>query len=251
MRDRETIDSELRRLAVSRRSMREQGSRLSSQEVDDLLDERLGHRSYSPKPPAVDPAPGRGAKLGVRQRVLRRIGLLAVVPLALLAVGAAFIATFGGPRNEAATPTEVAAPPSISQGVSPAPPVPPAPQPQPNLADQVFVDVLKQEGVPVPSQEYATTQAHAVCGFLARQPDLAEAVHFVQQSTVWDADQSSHFAAGAVVSYCPEYERVNVGSAQQPYQSALTDLQAIERRMRGIEGDLAGIRDGLQPITGP
>ncbi|MGD1111591.1 MAG: DUF732 domain-containing protein, partial [Mycobacterium sp.] len=39
MRDRETIDSELRRIAVGR----EQGRQPSSREVDELLDELLAH----------------------------------------------------------------------------------------------------------------------------------------------------------------------------------------------------------------
>ncbi len=43
MRDRETIDSELRRVAAELRSIRERGGRPSSQQVDALLDERLGH----------------------------------------------------------------------------------------------------------------------------------------------------------------------------------------------------------------
>ena len=44
MRDRETIDSELRLLAAVRRSIREHGGEPSSRHVDELLDERLAHR---------------------------------------------------------------------------------------------------------------------------------------------------------------------------------------------------------------
>jgi hypothetical protein len=40
VRDRETIDSELRLLAAVRRSMREHGGEPSSRQVDKLLDER-------------------------------------------------------------------------------------------------------------------------------------------------------------------------------------------------------------------
>jgi len=43
MRDRETIDSELRRVAAELRSIRERGGRPSSRQLDALLDERLGH----------------------------------------------------------------------------------------------------------------------------------------------------------------------------------------------------------------
>ena len=41
MRDRETIDSELRLLAAVRWSIREHGGEPSSRQVDELLDERL------------------------------------------------------------------------------------------------------------------------------------------------------------------------------------------------------------------
>ena len=40
MRDRETIDSELRSLAAVRRSIREHGGEPSSRQIDELLDER-------------------------------------------------------------------------------------------------------------------------------------------------------------------------------------------------------------------
>ena len=43
MRDRETIDSELRCVAAELRSIRERGGRPSSRQLDALLDERLGH----------------------------------------------------------------------------------------------------------------------------------------------------------------------------------------------------------------
>jgi hypothetical protein len=43
MRDRETIDAELRLLAAVRQSIREQGGQPGSRQVDDLLDERLDH----------------------------------------------------------------------------------------------------------------------------------------------------------------------------------------------------------------
>jgi hypothetical protein len=44
MRDRETIDAELRLLAAVRWSIREHGGEPSSRQVDELLDERLAHR---------------------------------------------------------------------------------------------------------------------------------------------------------------------------------------------------------------
>jgi hypothetical protein len=43
VRDRETIDAELRLLAAVRWSIREHGGEPSSRQVDELLDERLAH----------------------------------------------------------------------------------------------------------------------------------------------------------------------------------------------------------------
>ena len=115
---------------------------------------------------------------------------------------------------------------------------------------QAFVDALKQEGVPVPSHEYVMTHGHAVCDFLTHQSNFAEAVSFVQRSSIWDANQSADFAAGAIVSYCPQYERASSDETQQAYQNALSDMQAIEGRLKGIQGDLQGVRDDLQAIPG-
>ena len=54
VRERETIDSELRLLAAVRWSIREHGGEPSSRQVDKLLDERLAHRGRTGQDPAVD-----------------------------------------------------------------------------------------------------------------------------------------------------------------------------------------------------
>jgi peptidoglycan hydrolase CwlO-like protein len=65
----------------------------------------------------------------------------------------------------------------------------------------------------------------------------------VQQSSIWDANQSASFAAGAIVSYCPQYESPSSDEMQQTFQNALSDLQAIQ-------GDVQSIQDDLQAIPG-
>ena len=61
MRDRETIDSELRLLAAARRSIREHGIEPFNQ-VDELLDERLAHSDRAGEDSAVENvAPARSA----------------------------------------------------------------------------------------------------------------------------------------------------------------------------------------------
>lgn len=248
MRDHETIDAELRLIALRRRSTREQGGQLSSRQVDELLDERLGHRAEASETGAAGVAKTAHIAPSVRKRALRRFGPLAMLPLSLLAVAtAAFAAVmFGGDKAQPAEPA--AAPPPSS-----ARPVPAAPQahaPPLDLVDRAFIDVLKHDGVPVPSNEYVTTQGHAVCEFLTHQPNFAEAVRFVQRSTIWDADQSANVTAGAVVSYCPQYVPTGPDQTQPGLQNTLADMQAVEGALQRIQGDLQNIRDGLPPIPG-
>jgi hypothetical protein len=265
MRDRETIDSELRRIATMRRAMRAHDGQLSSREVDALLDERLGHHVEASETEAVQagdvitavrrdrgetddntPRRHRGA--------LRRVGSLgrhAALPLSLVAVATVFVIVVMFAVHHPHPAAEATDDPPSSAKPQPAAPTAPAPAsaaaPPLAIVDRALIGVLHQEGVPVPSNEYVMSHGHAVCDFLTQQPNFTDAVGFVQRSTIWDANQSGEFAAGAIVSYCPEYERPSPGQMQQPYQNALSDLQAIQGRLQGIEGDLQGIRDGLQP----
>jgi hypothetical protein len=240
MRDRETIDSELRRRLAT--------GELSSRQIDELLDERLGHR-VAPPVASVDTWPQRNKTNAVapqrRKGARRRLRVPAALPLSLVAAGAAFAIMFAV-HNQRPVDQQAEIPPT-SEHPSPPAPKPPAPPvkqaPALPILDRAFVDTLKQEGVPVPSPDYAMAQGHAACDFLARQPDFAAAVRFVQQSSVWDANQSTDVTAGAIVSYCPQYQPASYQPAipdqlQQAFQKAQSDLQAIE-------GDLQGIRDGL------
>lgn len=258
MRDRETIDSELRRLAASRRSTGESGGEVSSRRIDELLDERLGHGAVASATEAVD-VPELGgdvwsqfneAKVVVPQRRKRarrrRIGLPVALPLSLVAAGAGLVVVLFVLRNPHQAAQSEDVPPSSEQAApaAPKPAAPPASHAPPlPLVDRAFIDALKQQGVPVPSNDYVLAQGHAVCDFLAHQNDFAEAVRFVQRSTIWDANQSTDFAAGAIVSYCPQYETTSHPSEipdqlQQAFQDAQSDLRAIQ-------GDLQGIRDAL------
>ncbi|MBV8863122.1 MAG: DUF732 domain-containing protein [Mycobacterium sp.] len=266
MRDRETIDSELRLLAAQRRSIRERGGELSSRQLDALLDERLGHR-----PKASENHAGEAVKTKVvmgtwsqrktkgtatarRKGALRRFGLVAALPLSLVAVAAAVVVMFAvnnpypaaqpaevppsGPRTNPAQPAEV--PPSIARE-NPAAPTTHASSA--DIVDTAFVDALKQEGVPISSRESAVSHGHAVCDFLAQRPNFTDAVNRLQQSSAWDANESADVAIGAIISYCPQYEPAVSAARQQAFQNTLSDLQ-------GIEGDLQGIRDGLPVIPG-
>lgn len=261
MRDRETIDSELRLLAVKRRLIRDQGGQPSCRQADELLDERLAHRAEASATEAVEACETEviadtrsrcdetdAIMPYVRKGVLRRFGPFAALPLSLVAVAAVLVVIFADHKpNAAAQPPQ---PPQPAQpavippsGARPNPTAPKVHAPSPDIVDKALIDALNQEGVPVPSHEYVTIQGHAVCDFLAHQPNFAEAIRFVQRSSIWDAGQSSNVAAGAVVSYCPQYEIAGADETQHAFQNALSDLQAIQ-------GDLQGIRDDLPAIPG-
>jgi hypothetical protein len=265
MRDRETIDSELRLLAAKRRLIRDQGGQPSCRQADELLDERLAHRAEASETEAVEACETEviadtrsrcdetdAIMPYVRKGVLRRFGPFAALPLSLVAVAAVLVVIFADHK-----PTPAAQPPQPAQpavippsGARPNPTAPKVHAPSPDIVDKALIDALNQEGVPVPSHEYVTIQGHAVCDFLAHQPNFAEAIRFVQRSSIWDANQSAEFATGAVVSYCPQYEPASPDEMQQALQNALSGVQGIQGDLHGIQGDLHGIRDDLQAIPG-
>lgn len=272
MRDREKIDSELRLIALRRQAIREQGGRPSSIEADELLDEILAHGAGTSEldsfaaweTEVVAAARSRARKIRAmasrRQKVagLRRFGLFAALPLSLVAVVSAVAVMFALHRQDSsaqaedpppsAAPSTPAAPSTLAAPFTPAAPKPSAPALNP--IDAAYISVLKQEGVPVPSQEYVLAQGHAVCDFLAHQPNFADAVGFVQRTSVWDADQSTAVTAGAIASYCPQSRPTTPDQISPAYQNTLSDLQAIERKLQGIQGNLQDIQDGLPGIPG-
>jgi hypothetical protein len=253
MRDQETIDSELRRVAAELRSIRERGGRPSSQQVDALLDERLGHPVDVLSDTAVldeilAPFTETLERPHRRRRGrLLRYALRAAVPLSILAIAAVLAVVFTLHRHH--PPAEPTATPVADEQPSPAAPspfVPPAAPPSPtDIAEKAMIDALQHEGVPVPSRDYVSTQGHAVCDFLGREANFSDATQFVQRSTVWDAHQSADFTTAAVVTYCPQFESANTDQMQQVFQKSVTNLQAVEGDLQGINHDLQGISDGL------
>jgi hypothetical protein len=259
MRDRETIDAELRRIALGRRAARGHGGQASSRELDDLLDELLAQSTGAAfadtartcETEVVADTRSRG-RSGIRPRrrkgVPRHVGFLVALPLSLMAIVATVVVMFAVHHQDpSAQPEE----PPPSAAPTPKRIAPHAPAPRIEVADAAFIAALKHEGVPVPSQDYAMTQGHAVCDFLAHQPNFADAVEFVQRSSIWDANQSAEVTAGAIVSYCPQSQPATTTDLSPAYQNALSDLQAIEGKLQGIEGDLHGLQGDLDRIPGP
>ncbi len=257
MRDRETIDSELRRIALGR----EQGRQPSSREVDELLDELLAHSSGTPYPESAKASDTvyvpdawlrsstkTATKPRRRKSAVHRFGLLAVLPLSLVAVVVAAVVVIVSLRQQYSSEQAAQVPPAEAPPAKPVAPT--APAPPVNVVDMAFVATLKHEGIPVPSQEYVTSQGHAVCDFLAHQRNFADAVGFVQRSSIWDADQSANVTAGAIVSYCPESQPSAADELQPAYQNALSDLQAAQGKLKDIQGDLGGLQGVLDGIAG-
>ncbi|MGZ7036276.1 MAG: DUF732 domain-containing protein, partial [Ilumatobacteraceae bacterium] len=186
-----------------------------------------------------------------RAGVLRRFGPISVLPLSLVAIATGLVAIAAvltvmlavHNPDPAAQPTVV--PPSDAQ---PNPAAPKSPAPTLDIVDTAFIDVLKQDGVPVPSPEYVRIHGHAVCDFLAHQPDFAEAVNFVQRTSIWDGNQSTEFVAGAIFSYCPQYKSASLDEMQQASQNAVPGLQGIQDNLQSVQDDLQGIQDDLQGI---
>jgi hypothetical protein len=253
MRDRETIDSELRRVAAELRSIRERGGQPSSRQLDALLDERLGHPSDALWdiavldeiwPPADEPEIRPRRK---RRNPLLRLALHAAMPLSLITIAVVVAVMFAfNHRHRATEPAATPPPDDQAKPVAQAPLIPaPKPVSPTDIAEKALIDTLQHEGVPVPGHDYIVTQGHAVCDFLGRQPNVADATHFIQQSTIWDAGQSADFVTAAVITYCPQFESTASDQMQQTYQKAQTNLQSIEGDLQGINHDLQDIRDGL------
>ena len=253
MRDRETIDSELRRVAAELRSIRERGGQPSSRQLDALLDERLGHPTDAlwdiavldeiwPDAHEPDIRPRRS-----RRNPLVRLALRAAVPLSLITIAMVVAVMFAlHHRHHATEPTAAPPPEDQAKPAAQAPLIPAPKQLSPtDIAEKALIDTLQHEGLPVPSHDYVVTQGHAVCDFLGRQPNAADAAHFVQQSTIWDASQSADFVTAAVITYCPQFESTASDQMQQTYQKSLTNLQSIESDLQGINNNLQDIRDGL------
>lgn len=260
MRDREKIDSELRLIALRRQAIREQGGQPSSLEADALLDEILAHGAGLSGVGAVEDweaefAAAATARDGItrtltrRRRTgaaLRRVSLLAALPLSVVAAVAAVVVMFALHRTDTSAQPEDT-PPSAAPST---PVAPKASAPAISAVDSVFIAALRREGVPIPSQDYVMAHGHAVCDFLAHQPNFADAVGFVQRTSIWDAQQSTDVTAGAIVAYCPQSRPTGPDPTQPDYQKSLSDLQDIERNLQGIQGNLQDIQGGLDKLPG-
>lgn len=259
MRDRAAIDAELRRLASARRRAGGLGVELSAAEFDALLDERLGHvpadsRAHLPEPPAV---PNLASPSSRRIRTGRgglRWARLAL-PLSVLACIAVtvIVLTMLGHRRDSPPASEYTREPSASATEhQPGPAL--SPQGAQSLSDRVFVDTLRQVGVPVADSGGAVLSAHRLCDHLGQQSatdrDMTDAVRYVRATSAWNDAQSTDFVSASIISYCPQF-RPEVSARIPPdLDRARSSLTDIDRDMRSIDARLRDIRDALPGALG-
>lgn len=72
--------------------------------------------------------------------------------------------------------------------------------------DDMFVSVLKDEGITPPSTAEAVSLAYDVCGMFDKGDSLYDAVNSVSTTTDLVQEDSAFFVGASVATYCPEHE---------------------------------------------
>lgn len=151
-----------------------------------------------------DPTAGDQETIELRSRRMKpgRITVAAVVASVVVAAvaGAVAFLSLRGDRAPAPTPTSAAP-------RSQAPPM--------DFRDAAVISVLKQQGIPVPNDQYVIDRVSELCKYMARpeHPNFANGVHHIQEMSVWDQTQSALFAGAATASHCPQYQPVTPSPA--------------------------------------
>ena len=74
--------------------------------------------------------------------------------------------------------------------------------------DDVFIDVITEEGIQPPSAEEAIGVAHDVCSVIDGGGDLYVAISSVSEYTELEFEDSAFFVGASIATYCPEHEGV-------------------------------------------
>lgn len=69
--------------------------------------------------------------------------------------------------------------------------------------DDIFVAVLKQEGIPFSTAKDAITLAHAVCDYVEAGQKPEQVAVEISEPANWTVEQSGFFVGAATQSYCP------------------------------------------------
>jgi hypothetical protein len=72
--------------------------------------------------------------------------------------------------------------------------------------DDIFVNVLNDQGIQPPSTKEAVSLAADVCTMFDKGQSLTSAVNSVSDTTTLTMDDSAFFVGAAVATYCPEHE---------------------------------------------
>jgi hypothetical protein len=75
-----------------------------------------------------------------------------------------------------------------------------------SATDDMFIDVITEEGIQPPSNAEAIGVAHDVCAMIDGGSDLYDAITSVSEITELDVESSGFFVGASIATYCPEHE---------------------------------------------
>lgn len=70
-------------------------------------------------------------------------------------------------------------------------------------ADDVFISVLEDQGIPFSTPANAITLAHAVCDYVAAGQEPEQVAMEISEPANWSVEESGFFVGAATQSYCP------------------------------------------------
>ena len=69
--------------------------------------------------------------------------------------------------------------------------------------DDVFINVIQNEGIPFSSEENAINLASAVCDYVAAGQAPEQVAVEISEPAGWTVEQSGFFVGAATQTYCP------------------------------------------------
>jgi hypothetical protein len=72
--------------------------------------------------------------------------------------------------------------------------------------DDMFMDVLAEQGIFPPATAVAVSTAYDACAVFEDGGGLYDAVNYISANTDLNTDDSAFFVGASVATYCPEHE---------------------------------------------
>ncbi|MGV0790281.1 DUF732 domain-containing protein [Mycolicibacterium sp. XJ1819] len=82
--------------------------------------------------------------------------------------------------------------------------------------DAMFLDAVRDKGVPIQSDADALALAHQTCAILADGGSAQDGLSHIAKATSWSTDQAANFGSLAVVAYCKD----RIAQATAPQQQS-------------------------------